>query len=285
MSYIKKHPTFFYFLLTFIISWGTVILISGGLSGFPKDKQEFQNMVTLFIPAVLGGPSISGLLMIGLVYGKKGYRELLSRLFTWKVNIKWYLIALFVGPAVLFSELLIMSIFSPTYLPGILTAEDKASRLIMGLVAGLVVGILEEVGWTGFATPQLRRRFSVFKTGLIVGVIWGGWHILLNVIWPADAYSGNVPTGLFILARGLGDLIGVLAAFRILMVWVYDQTKSLLVAMIMHFSLTAATIIGECEGISGTSLLIYDLVSFFVMWGVVLAFIFLSGRQKQFFKF
>jgi membrane protease YdiL (CAAX protease family) len=190
-------------------------------------------------------------------------------LFTWRVDIVWYAAAFLTAPLVLMGELLLLSLFSPRFLPGLLVSGDKASLLAMGTVAGLVVGILEELGWTGFATPRLRRRYGIFTTGLIVGVTWGAWHIFLNVVWPSAVYSGGLPPALFLTARGVGDLVGLLPAFRVPMVWVYDRTGSLLVAMLMHASLTAGTIILEPPGIPGASLLVYDIVSAAAMWIVV----------------
>lgn len=270
-AFIKRHPVLTYFVLTFAISWGGLFLGSGGPSGFPRTKEQFERMLPLFIPVVLAGPSLAGILLTALMYGKLGFREILSRLFKWRVGARCYAVALLIGPLVLTVELLALSLFSPGFLPGIFLSEDKASLLFMGSVAGLVVGFFEEIGWTGFATPRLRLRYGVFTTGLIVGVLWGAWHIFLNVVWVSGAYSGGLSPALFLTARGFGDLVGLLPAFRVLMVWVYDRTGSLLVAMLMHASLTASTMIVEPPGISGVSLLIYDLVSAVAMWGVVAA--------------
>jgi len=185
------------------------------------------------------------------------------------VGARWYAVALLIGPLVLTAELLALSLTSLEFLPGIFATDDKASLLLMGIVAGLVVGFFEELGWTGFATPLLRLRYSVVTTGLILGVLWGAWHIFLNVIWVSGAYSGGLSPALFLTARGFGDLVGLLPAFRVLMVCVYDRTRSLLVEMLMHASLTASTMIVEPPGISGVPLLIYDLVSAVAIWAVV----------------
>lgn len=76
-------------------------------------------------------------------------------------------------PALYDSGLLTLSLTSTEFLPGVFTTDDKASLLLFGIVAGLAVGIFEELGWTGFAIPRLRLRYSVFGTGLTVGVLWG----------------------------------------------------------------------------------------------------------------
>jgi hypothetical protein len=46
----------------------------------------------------------------------------------------------------------------------------SASVVVTGIVVGLVVGFLEELGWTGFALPRLRRRYGVVTTGLVIGL-------------------------------------------------------------------------------------------------------------------
>ncbi len=92
----------------------------------------------------------------------------------------------------------------------------------MGIVTGLMVGFFEELGWTGFAIPRMRLRYGVLATGLIVGLVWGLWHFIL--FWEEDSFSGILPLVL-LLAR----LFSWLPAYRVLMVWVYDHTESLLV--------------------------------------------------------
>jgi membrane protease YdiL (CAAX protease family) len=269
--FIKRHSLPIYFVLTFVISWGSLILLSGGPRGFPSTKEQFERLLPLFIPAVLAGPSLAGILLTGLVGGRAGFRELLSRLLRWRVSVRWYAVALLTAPLVLTAELLALSLSSQRFFPGLFATNDKASRLVMGLVAGLVVGLFEELGWTGFATPRLRLRYRIFPTGLILGVLWGAWHIFLNVIWVSDAYSGGLSPIFFLTARAFGDLVGLLPAYRVLMVWVYDRTGSLLVAILMHASLTASTMVVEPVGISGIHLLIYDLASTAAMWLVVAA--------------
>jgi hypothetical protein len=268
-----------YAALAFAISWGGLLLYSGGPGGFPSDKAQFERLLPIFIPLLLAGPSVASVLLTALFDGRQGVGGLLSRLVKWRVAGRWYVIALLLGPLVLMAELLALTCFSPRFLPRLLASDDKAPLLMAGLVAGLVVGFFEELGWTGFATPRLRQRYGVFATGLIVGVLWGGWHIFLNAIWVSRAFSGGLSPALFVAARGVGDLVGILPAFRVLMVWVYDRTGSLLVAMLMHASLTAGTMIFDSPGLSGTTLLIYDLASAVTMWSIVLAVAIATGGR------
>ena len=219
------------------------------------------------------GPGVAGLLLTGLLDGRAGFRELLSRLLRWRVGARWWAVALLAAPLVFTVVHLALSLTSPIFLPGILTTDDKATFLLSGIAGALVVGILEELGWTGFATPRLLARHGVLATGLIVGVLWGAWHLLAHDFWAADISSGGLPLALFVTVNGFGLLVGQLLAFRVLMVWVYDRTGSLLVAMLMHASLTSSTFIlgPSALAISGVALLIYGFVLAAAWWVVVAA--------------
>lgn len=75
-------------------------------------------------------------------------------------------------------------------------------------------------------------------TGAIVGVLWAAWHLLQGA-WTASASSGAVPPAVFVT---VGFLFSYLVPHRLLMVWVYDRTESLLVAVLMHESLIVSSV-------------------------------------------
>jgi membrane protease YdiL (CAAX protease family) len=137
--------------------------------------------------------------------------------------------------------------------------------LLVGIAYGLAAGILEETGWTGFAIPRLRLRHGILATGLIVGVLWGVWHFLSNFALSGDA------SGAFLLLSFLAAQVfalGVLPAYRVLIVWVHDHTRSLLVAMLMHFSLTASWMI-LVPAATAVQLMAFYLVLTVGLWAVV----------------
>jgi hypothetical protein len=72
------------------------------------------------------------------------------------------------------------------------------------------------------------------------------------------------------LALLLARLFSWLPAYRVLMVWVYDRTESLLVAVLMHISLVASTGIID-PVLAGGSLLAFLLVKAAVLWVIVAA--------------
>jgi membrane protease YdiL (CAAX protease family) len=126
-----------------------------------------------------------------------------------------------------------------------------------------MVGIFEELGWTGFAIPRMRLRYGVLTTGLIVGLLWGAWHFL-PFFWGSGTTSGVVPVALYLLVL----LFTWLPAFRVLMVWVYDRTESLLLAMLMHASLVASNAI-LAPLATEVSQVTYNLVWAAVLWAIV----------------
>jgi membrane protease YdiL (CAAX protease family) len=276
-AFIVRHAVLIYYFLTFAISWGDVLLVIGGPGAIPGTQEELDRLLPPAILAMVAGPSVAGILMTGLVRGRAGLRDLLSRLLRWRVGARWYAIALLTAPLVFTAALLALSLTSPVYLPGIIASDGKASFLLFGIAASLAAGIFEELGWTGFAVPQLRLRHNVLATGLIAGVLWGAWHLLTNDLWASSASAGALPVPLFAAVNGFGFLVGQLVAYRVLMVWVYDRTGSLLLAILMHAALTASTLILGPLAISGAALLTYDLALAVVMW-IIVAVVALAQR-------
>jgi membrane protease YdiL (CAAX protease family) len=215
--------------------------------------------------------------MTGVIDGKAGFRDLLSRLLRWRVAAGWYAVALLTAPLLVMVILLALSLISPAFLPGIFTTDDRLTLVLTGLGVGLFGGgLLEEPGWTGFAVPRLRRRYGVFATGLIVGAVWGVWHFL-PTYWGSGDSSGAL--SLSLLLPPLFFYAAVLPAYRVLMVWVYEQTESLLVVILMHASLTASTLFVLAPAVEGAFLFLYYLVLAAALWGVVRAVVMATGRQ------
>ena len=101
--------------------------------------------VAIFVMVL--GPSVAGILLTGLVYGRAGLREFLSRLIRWRVSARWYAVAFLTSPLLITVILFAFSRTSPVFIPGIVTTDDKATLLMSGIVAGLAAGVIEELGW------------------------------------------------------------------------------------------------------------------------------------------
>jgi membrane protease YdiL (CAAX protease family) len=277
-TFIQRRPVPTYFVLTFAISWGSILLVIGGPGAIPSPSEQAMKLLPVAILTMLAGPSVAGILLTGLVYGRAGFRQLLSRLLRWQVGARWYAVALLTAPLLVTATLFALSLTSPLFLPGIFTTDDKTSLLLFGIGWGLAAGFFEELGWTGFAAPGLRPRYGVLTTGLIVGSLWGVWHFLVT-FWGSGDSSGTL--SLDLLLPPLLFYVGVLPVYRVLMVWVYDCTGSLLVAMLMHASLTASTLFILKPQATEVPLLFYYLILTAVLWVVVAMVAMATGEQFE----
>lgn len=232
-TWLTRHPLPAYFALTFALSWGGFVIVVGSGSLWNDDWQTQPNFLAA-VMAMLAGPSVAGLVLTGVIDGRAGYRDLLSRLRVWRVGSGWYALALLPAPIVSAGVVLALAIPFP-----LLGADTRTAVLLGGLGAG-VTTVLEEIGWTGFAVPRLRQRHSVLMTGLVLGMLWGLWH-LLQQVFVSGTYAGGIPRPAF-LALSVLAAITSLTAYRVLMVWLHDRTGSLFATTVMHGMLTASSI-------------------------------------------
>jgi membrane protease YdiL (CAAX protease family) len=264
--FMTRHAVLTFYALVFAISWGGILVIVGGPGGIPGEPEDVARLFPFTLVALFAGPSVAGLVMTALVSGRAGFRELRGRLGRWRVGAAWWAAALLTGPTLVAAVLFGLSISSPDFVPGLLTTENKLGLLIFGLGWGLVGGgLLEELGWTGFAVPALRRRHSALTTGLIVGLLWATWHVLI-AFWGMRGLAGDAPLTGFV-AGFLAFYVVALPAYRVLMVWLHDHTGSLLLAMLMHAVLSASTII--LQPLSARGHVTWNVLLGVALWGVV----------------
>jgi uncharacterized protein len=251
-AFIRRHPVLIFYALAFAISVGGILLILGSEGLFSTGA----TMPLTGSAALLAGPAVAGLVMTGLVDGRLGLRRLASRLRRWRVGARWYAVALLIGPLVMGATVFALSLASPEFRPDFLTADDKLSTVVTGIVVGLMVGFFEELGWTGFALPRLRLRYGVVTTGLVMGLLWGAWHFPM--------FAGTTdPTGALPPALVVAVLLFAwLPPYRVLMVWVYDRTESLPMAMLMHVPISVIAVVLTSEATSSLA-----VVAPALMWG------------------
>jgi membrane protease YdiL (CAAX protease family) len=283
---IQRHPAASYFLLAIALSWaGIVAVVWPG--PIPASVSEAERLFVPVYLAMLVGPSVGGLTIAALAGGRAGLRAYRERLLAWRVEAGWYAVALLTAPMAIALALLTLSIVSPAFVPAILSghghqeaagpihAASTLAFVVTGLAVGIGAGLFEELGWTGVAVPKMLPRHGLFVTGVGVGLVWGAWHFLA-IYWGSGDAMGSVPAPVYLLIA----LFSFLPPYRILMVWVYQHTRSLLIGILMHASLTSSMLILG-PAVAGRELLTYDLTLAAVFWiaaGVVLA---LEGRRTR----
>lgn len=157
-------------------------------------------------------------------------------------------------------------------------APDRLALLLAGASVGLTGGLVEELGWTGFALPRLLSRHGVLAAGLRLGVVWTAWHGL-QMWWVGSTSSGGLPPAVFMPLYYMSAL-ATLTAYRVLMVRAYDRTGSMLVATLMHASYIFTTLFVLAPPTTGAPFLIYSACFAAALWATVAAGEVIARRRR-----
>jgi uncharacterized protein len=202
---VERNPLISFFVLAYGLTWPVIPLVSvSQLLGLPA----------------LFGPALAAIIVTSLAEGKCGLKDLLSRLVRWRVGVRWYAVAL--------------------GLPAVLALTTTGVQLLLGGSAAVRLGGLsvlnfivfvfvvgEELGWRGYALPRLLARRSALAASLILGVLWGAWHL------PTFFVPGAPQYGLSFSA-----FVILTVAYSILFSWVYIYTRgSVLISTLLHGSI------------------------------------------------
>lgn len=209
-----------FFAIAFGLGWG----LMAAYALFPHQLEAIFGPMgytnPLFILAVYS-PAIAGIFLVWRHYGLKGLTGFFRRITLWRMPAVWWVFLVIGVPAVFYAGAAIKGTitapfpFSPWY------------TLLPALAIGLVIGPVEELGWRGVALPLLQRRFAPLWAGLILGGIWGLWHL------PAFFLNGS-PQSAWPFAP---FFIGVLAISTILTPMFNAGRGSMLVAALYHFQM------------------------------------------------
>lgn len=213
---LKRRPLASYFILVFLISWGGTFVL--GLENFRQGIELQLSDVMPTVVIMLAAPLVIGITMTYITDGNDGLRALFAGVKKWKVGGRWYLALLIFPILILAVQLLLSNWFTPDLAP-IFNP--------IGIIAGLMAGLQEEIGWMGFAYPKMRRRFGILHAGIVLGLIHALWHA------PADFLANFNTMQEKWLPYFVGFLIFVVA-LRVVIVWIYENTQSLLLAILAH---------------------------------------------------
>lgn len=205
--------------------------------------------IGLMAIAMLIGPFFAGILMTYLVDGKLGLKELFVKMTKYKVPWRWYL-PLLIFPCLLLVVAALLGIF--------VSPELAPTFAVLGIFGGPMAGLFEETGWTGFAYPKMKGKSTALGTGVYFGVIHGVWHIVASFL---GSYSSM---GSYWLLYFFGSSLHIVA-LRVLIVWVYSNTESVFLAIIMHASST-----GFFGILISTTMAPVNWVIYYNVYGVVL---------------
>jgi uncharacterized protein len=211
-----------FFFLAFLLSWAIGLVAT-------QVQPRFPALSTALMMAAGFGPSVAGFAVVAVFGSGTGLRNWLARCLNWRLGWRWFALAFLLPPVVMLLALAIDGT-----LGGATPTWPAASRLPLvianfGLVF-LVGGPLgEEFGWRGYAMPALTGKLGWRSASLIVGAVWGLWHLPLFFL--ASSAQSHMPIPLFLLNILAGSVV---------FGWLFERTEqSVLPALVLHTSLNA----------------------------------------------
>lgn len=207
MRFINRHSLIAGLVLMFVLTW------------------PLYSALGLFVGY---GLAAAALVVTGLTTGRGGVLSLLRRFLIWRLSVRWYLVVLILPMALYLAAITLHHLLGGPRIDLSATQArslfgDRATMWLFVIPFFLVDVITngEELAWRGFVLPRLQRRYGALVSSVILGAVWGLWH--LPRLW-----STGDP--LSIVYTILHDI-----ALAVLFTWVYNSTRgSLLIVTLFH---------------------------------------------------
>lgn len=213
-KFLSKNNWWFYFILTFLISWPVWAL---GKVLLPENLA----MITFILGAF--GPFIAAMIMLRITGDGSGLKNWLKTTFNFKISIIWYLLGGIILPFV------IAAVHHFIYLAfggksGIVFSPDWLAYFAYLISTTLLTGGNEEPGWRGYITPVLINRFKPALVCVFVGIGWALWHLPMYFL---EGWGGNDQPFIWLLIYAI--------PLSMILTWLYYKSrKSIIPVMLLH---------------------------------------------------
>jgi uncharacterized protein len=207
-----------FLIITFGLTWGIIALYIFLPESMAATFGELTGEHPLFYLATYG-PAVAALVIVLFKTRLNGIRRFLSRLFIWRAPVLWYAFLLLGIPALFYIGAIVKGLPMREMIP-----ISSLGVYIGALALFAIKGPVEEIGWRGFALPLLQRKMSPLWAGLIIGIIWGFWHL------PAFLLSGTPQS-----AWSFSDFFIGTIALSIIATALFNASRgSILLPMLFH---------------------------------------------------
>lgn len=132
----------------------------------------------------------------------------------------------------------------------------------------------ESIGWTGYAFPKMSLQHNKTIASIILGLLWGCWH--LPVI---DFLGAATPHGQYWLAFFLAFL-ALITAMRVIIAWVYSNTGSVFLAQLMHAVSTGCLVMFGPSKISPAQEALWYAVYAVILWITALIILLITNKKR-----
>lgn len=206
--------------ITFGLTWGIAVLVLLFTDPIVRVFGQIGPTNPLYILAVYG-PAFSAFFLIWRYYGIRGLGNYLSRLTLLRMPYTWWLFLIAGVPALFFLAAAIGGTITDSF------PYQPWYSVLPTLMLMLVLGPVEEFGWRGLALPLLQRRFAPLLASVILGMVWGVWHL------PAF-FIGGTPHSEWVFAQFFVAAISI----SVIMTAMFNISRgSILIAALFHFQL------------------------------------------------
>ncbi|MFI6451586.1 type II CAAX prenyl endopeptidase Rce1 family protein [Streptosporangium amethystogenes] len=227
-GFIRRRPLISFFVLANLMSWVVwvpYILSATGLGvwDFTFPSLLGSTQLTGVLPGAYLGPILAAFIVTAVADGREGVRRWVGRMTKWRVSWVWYLVTLVGVPVVIIVTGLAVS-DGDIHLPPAAVLVAYLPGLLLQMVT---TGLAEEPGWRDFALPRLQRRFGPLGANLVLGPLWGLWHMPLFLSewggWPNVTWTR------------VGEFVAFCCVFSVVVTWVFNRTgQSLPLIMLLH---------------------------------------------------
>ena len=218
----KKHPIITFFVLAYLFSW-PVWLTSAA---------QARGMLSFHIPGTFAfvGLAAAAYLTAALSGGRAAVFDLLSRLVRWRANPLWYGVALLITAAIGFLSILLFVVLGGSHQVG--QDASLTDAVIYTFTNFFLMWLTEETAWRGFVLPRLQRNQSALNASLILGLLWGLWHIPL--FFNPESFQASLNFPGFVLSA---------IATAILATWIFNHTHGSVLVLGLYHSAVDASIL------------------------------------------
>lgn len=271
----ERKPGLF-FLLTFAYSW--LLWLPSMLSGW-RIEMPFDTTVYTAIVVPIGAfaPLLAALTLIFRSGGWSGIKTFFQKVFDFRIKPLYYLLALLLPIAIHAIAHYLAPIFGLQVADTLFPPDLPASPILIAVpyffLMLLIGGGQEEFGWRGYAQEPLQERFGVVPASLLIGVIWGVWHLPLWIM-PGDGHSTYPFIAFLMMTTSLSLVYG----------WIYNASgKKLITAILFHaMSNTAAPLLPFLHmqpGKPETAYWLYAGVN--IAFGLIFGYVLLKDKKRQ----
>jgi membrane protease YdiL (CAAX protease family) len=229
-GFIRRRPLISFFVLANLMSWvaWTPYILSAtglGVLDFTFPAVLGTTQFAGILPGAYLGPILAAFIVTAVADGREGIRRWVGRMTKWRVSWVWYLVvALGVPGAIIITGLAVTD--NDIRMPSVVALAAYVPSLLLQMVT---TGLAEEPGWRDFALPRLQRKFGPLVGTLILGPLWGIWHLPLFL-----SEWGGYPD---VSWARIGEFIAFACVFSVVVTWVFNRTgQSLPLVMLLHVS-------------------------------------------------